>query len=108
MSDRPLVVLAADRLAELIESAVEKGIAAHEPNLRSEWIDSAAAAELLGVHRRTVIKLAARRALPSSRIGRLLRFRRADVEAFLAGDGRANKRGGDHVGGATMATEEGE
>lgn len=49
----------------------------------AEWLDSAGAAELLGMHRRTVAKLAASGELLSSRIGRLLRFRRADVERYL-------------------------
>lgn len=44
-------------------------------------------AEMLGISRRTIEsrKLRARLAIPELRVGRLARYRRSDVEAFLAG-----------------------
>lgn len=84
-----VVVLEADELAELVENAVRRALDARssEPAPEpSEWLDTRGAAELLGVSSRTVSNYARSGALPSSRIGRLLRFRRSDLEAFLAGD----------------------
>jgi len=39
----------------------------------------------LGISRRTLLRLMKRRELPAFRVGRGLRFRRQDVEAWLAG-----------------------
>lgn len=97
MTDRPehraLVVVEAGELERMIDAAVRRALDAQrdEPQLASEWIDTAAAAALLGVSTRQVAKLAASARgrpalLASSRIGRLLRFRRADVLALLEGD----------------------
>ncbi|MBX7196206.1 MAG: helix-turn-helix domain-containing protein [Sandaracinaceae bacterium] len=91
MSPRGLVVVEAAELVRMIDTAVRRALDARsEPRADGEWIDTRAAAELLGVSTRQIAKLAAggrgRPArLSSSRVGRLLRFRRADVLAMLEG-----------------------
>lgn len=91
VSPRGLVVVEAAELVRMIDTAVRRALDARsEPRADGEWIDTRAAAELLGVSTRQIAKLAAggrgRPArLSSSRVGRLLRFRRADVLAMLEG-----------------------
>jgi len=86
-----VIVTTPDELRSIVRAAVEEVLAARtaasaaEP---SEWIDTAVAAALLGVSTRQVAKMAASAKdrpalLASSRVGRLLRFRRADVLAVL-------------------------
>jgi excisionase family DNA binding protein len=55
----------------------------------AEWLDSRHAAEYLGVHRDTLRKLAAERAIPSEQDGPgcKLFFRRSDLDAWRAGGG---------------------
>jgi excisionase family DNA binding protein len=71
-----------EQLRALVVDAVREALATRgaEP---AEWLDAKSAAVLLGVHPRTVAKMAKGGELPSSRVGRLLRFRRADVVALL-------------------------
>jgi excisionase family DNA binding protein len=85
-----IVQLTTGELERLVERAVESAIAklaiapatgANEPP--PEWLDAAGAAALLKCSRRYVTILAGRGELPSSRLGRLLRFRRVDVVAVL-------------------------
>jgi len=80
-----VVVIDPATLRRLIEAAVRAALARSEgsPQAVPEWLDAQATADLLGVHRRTVTKMAARGDLPSARVGRLLRFRREDVLALL-------------------------
>ena len=56
----------------------------------AEWLDSRHAAEYLGVHRDTLRKLAAERAIPSEQDGPgcKLYFRRSDLDAWRSGGGR--------------------
>ena len=56
---------------------------------RDEWLDSRHAAEYLGVHRDTLRKLAAERAIPSEQDGPgcKLYFRRSDLDAWRRGGG---------------------
>jgi excisionase family DNA binding protein len=55
-----------------------------------EWFDSRHAADYLGVHRDTLRKLAAERAIPSEQDGPgcKLYFRRSDLDAWRRGGGR--------------------
>ena len=80
-----LVDRLADRLADLI--APRLGPAG---NTDVEWFDSRRAAEYLGVHRDTLRKLAAERAIPSEQEGAgcKLYFRRADLDAWRRSGGR--------------------
>lgn len=80
---RPFVLIDADELEGRIEAAVRRALDERRATGDTVWLDTAAAAELLGVHPRTVTKLAKSGELPSSRIGKLWRFRRRDIEAFL-------------------------
>jgi excisionase family DNA binding protein len=75
----------ADRLAAVItERLVASG------NRPDEWFDSRHAAEYLGMHRDTLRKLAAERAIPSEQDGPgcKLYFRRSDLDAWRHGGGR--------------------
>ena len=56
-----------------------------EPSDRlDDALDAADVARLLKVKKRTIYEWAAEGHLPSIRIGRTVRFRRADIEALLA------------------------
>lgn len=86
---RPVVVLTADELEQLIERAVAAGVRAYEEAHAGEraddgWLETAEVAELMRLHPRSITKLAKTGELPSARVGKLLRFKRGDVEAFLA------------------------
>lgn len=60
-----------------------------------EWLDSRHAAEYLGVHRDTLRKLAAERAIPSEQDGPgcKLYFRRSELDAWRHGGGRPRHLG---------------
>ena len=79
----PVVVVTPNDLRELVRDAVREALAGRREQDTGEWVDAAGAAAILGVHVRTVGNLAKRSELPSSRVGRLLRFRHADVTAYL-------------------------
>jgi excisionase family DNA binding protein len=76
----------ADRVAEAIAARLIASDSAATP----EWLDSRAAAEYLGVHRDTVRKLAAERAIPAEQDGRgcKLFFRRGDLDDWRRAGGR--------------------
>ena len=59
----------------------------------TEWLDSRHAAEYLGIHRDTLRKLAAERAIPSEQDGPgcKLYFRRSDLDAWRVGGGRPRR-----------------
>jgi excisionase family DNA binding protein len=75
----------ADRLAVVITDRLVVS-----DNRPDEWFDSRHAAEYLGVHRDTLRKLAAERAIPSEQDGPgcKLYFRRSDLDAWRNGGGR--------------------
>jgi len=73
-------MIAAELRAALAERGTEKPV--------GDWLDAKEVARALGVHARTVAKLAVSGRLPSTRIGRLLRFRPSDVSAFLERNAR--------------------
>jgi excisionase family DNA binding protein len=83
MPDRTLLLVDPDELERRIEAAVRRGVEARP--VAPQWLDSRGAAELLGVCTRTVRNLAKSGDLPASRLGTHWRFRRADLEAWLAG-----------------------
>jgi excisionase family DNA binding protein len=85
----PVIVTTAEELARIVREAVRAELEARDvaANDAPEWIDAKAAAAILRVHPRTIGNLAASGKLPSTRVGRLLRFRRADVLAYLGGAG---------------------
>lgn len=75
-----IITITVDELEERIEAAVRRVVGA---SASVEWLDQDAVAMLLGVARSTVPTLCQRDGLPHTRIGRVYRFRRADVEAWL-------------------------
>ncbi len=91
-SSGAVVVVHPDELRALVRDAVREAIA-DRPAATSaaEWLDTASAAALLGVNPRTITKRAAAGEIPASRIGKLWRFRRSDLERLLVGsdEGRA-------------------
>lgn len=79
-----VVVVSPEQLAALIEAAVRRALDERPPaEPAAEWLDSAGAAALLGVSSRSVARLAKSGDLRASSVGRALRFRRADVLAYL-------------------------
>lgn len=80
--DQMAVTLTVGELKALVAQAVRDAAdTAREPP--SEWLDAASAAALLGINRRTLLKRAAAGDVHGSRIGRLWRFRRVDIERLL-------------------------
>lgn len=78
-----LVVISVEDLVTVVEAAVRRAIEANHAIEPADWLTAEGAAKLLDVHPRTVGKLANTGELPSARIGKLFRFRRCDVIAFL-------------------------
>jgi excisionase family DNA binding protein len=78
-----------ERVAQRLAAATSPSEAAEE-NGEDEWFDSRHAAEYLGVHRDTLRKLAAERAIPSEQDGPncKLYFRRSDLDSWRRTGGR--------------------
>lgn len=70
-----------ERIADRVAAAIADRLTTHNDG-DGEWFDSRHAAEYLGVHRDTLRKLAAERAIPSEqdRPGCKLYFRRSDLD----------------------------
>jgi excisionase family DNA binding protein len=85
----PLIGQLVDRLADRIAFALFERLGADERD-GDDWLDSRHAAEYLGVHRDTLRKLAAERAIPSEQDGPgcKLYFRRSDLDAWRRCGGR--------------------
>jgi excisionase family DNA binding protein len=89
-------VAGSDLIAALVAQLAEQVAARIAEQLRGstestdEWFDSRHAAEYLGVHRDTLRKLAAERAIPSEQDGRgcKLYFRKSDLDAWRQSGGR--------------------
>lgn len=75
----------AERVAERLQAA---------PGTEDEWLDTREAAMHLGVHRDTIRRLAAERAIPSEQDGPgcKLFFRRSDLDAWRCADGSTSRR----------------
>lgn len=71
-------------VARAVDAGVRSALEQHRSDRGEGWLGTAQVAELLHVHPRTVAKLAKAGALPSAKLGKLLRFRRTDVDALLA------------------------
>lgn len=78
-----LVVIEIDVLRELIREVVRDEHWETRPG--SEWVGTADAADILGYHPKTVAGMARRDEIPATRLGSQWRFRRADLDAHLAG-----------------------
>ena len=81
-----IVTIGAAELEQRIESAVRRAIDNHA-SMPIEWFTTNQAAEFLGIHVRTVTKLAFSGELPGSRIGKLWRFERKALEKWIADRG---------------------
>lgn len=80
-----LIAQLADRVAAMVVKQLS-----HLDEPADEWLDSRHAAEYLGVHRDTLRKLAAERAIASEQDGPgcKLYFRRSDLDGWRHGGGR--------------------
>jgi excisionase family DNA binding protein len=83
-SERALVDLILGRLADLVVDRLVERTAANNGDHADEWLDARSAAEYLGVHRDTLRKLAAQRAIPVHQDGRgcKLYFRRDELDEW--------------------------
>jgi excisionase family DNA binding protein len=80
-----------ERLAERIATAIAGYLPGPCADVVDEWLDSRQAAEYLGLHRDTLRRLAAARAIPSEQDGRgrKLFFRRSTLDEWRRSGGRA-------------------
>jgi excisionase family DNA binding protein len=80
-----LIAQLADRVTAAVLARLEVPVESD-----AEWLDSRHAADYLGLHRDTLRKLAAERAIPSEQEGPgcKLYFRRSDLDAWRSGGGR--------------------
>ncbi len=78
-----------DHIADRVAAVITPRIAIKDDRA-DEWFDSRHAAEYLGVHRDTLRKLGAERAIPSEQDGPgcKLYFRRSDRDTWRSGSGR--------------------
>jgi excisionase family DNA binding protein len=85
------VELVLDWLADRIVAAVADRVGDGLAEQRDEWLDSREAAEYLGLHRDTLRRLAAARAIPSEQDGPRCKlfFRRAALDEWRQSGGRA-------------------
>ncbi len=80
-----------ERVAERVAAVVAARLTSPAECEAGDWLDSRRAAEYLGVHRDTLRKLAAERAIPAEQDGRgcKLFFLRADLDEWRRTGGRA-------------------
>lgn len=88
MTSAGVILVSPDELEKLVEAALRRVLAERRVDDGCDWVDAAGAAAILGVHVRTIGNFAKRRDLPSTRVGRLLRFKRADLLEYLAAGAR--------------------
>jgi excisionase family DNA binding protein len=71
-------------LAEVVAVKVIDRLARQETATTDEWLDTRGASEYLGIHRDSVRRLAAERAIPAEQagVGCKLFFRRSDLDAW--------------------------
>jgi excisionase family DNA binding protein len=75
------------QLADLVADRLVARLEAPQADTGDEWLDSRRAAEYLGIHRDSLRRLAAERAIPAeqARAGCKLFFRRTDLDAWRRG-----------------------
>ena len=80
-----IAVLTAEQLEDMMERAIDRALAKAGTNAPGDVLTCEQAAELIGVNERTIPKLVRDKGLPTlRRIGKLWRFSRRDVLAWLA------------------------
>lgn len=79
------------QLADLVADRVAMRVAAPRRDEKDEWLDTRRAAEYLGIHRDSLLRLAAARAIPIEQAGAgcKLYFKRCDLDAWR-GSGAAS------------------
>lgn len=82
-----VIVTTPEELRAIVRAEVRAALAEQREPEPAEWLDTAGAAELLGVHPRTIARMANRGELPCTRVGRLLRFERDELLAWLERSG---------------------
>lgn len=89
MPDGELIDQLVELLAEKVAAAIAQRMGSDDGH-PDEWFDSRHAADYLGIHRDTLRKLAAERAIPSEQDGPgcKLYFRRGDLDAWRRSGGR--------------------
>lgn len=90
-SEHALLDLVVEQLADRVAAAILARLEPSAADAASEWLDSRAAAEYLGLHRDTLRKLAAERAIPAEQDGHgcKLFFRRDDLDEWRRSGGRS-------------------
>lgn len=79
-----MVALSPLDLEALVERAVAKALRSRGVEEPVEYLDPREAAQLVGIHERSLIKLATTAAgFPGHRVGRLWRFKRSELLAWL-------------------------
>lgn len=93
MSDSSLaqtiIVMSPAELAKIVRAVVREELGAANSN-ESEWLDRDGVATLTGYAPSYISELVRRRGLPCVRIGRKMRFRRAEVERWAKERGNGN------------------
>jgi excisionase family DNA binding protein len=89
-NDRLVIDVLIDRLVDRVAAAVVARLENDNVDRGDEWFDSAQAAEYLGLHRDTLRRLAAARAIPTEQDGRgcKLFFRRSALDEWRQSGGR--------------------
>jgi excisionase family DNA binding protein len=85
-----VIDLLIDRLVDRLAAAVVARLENDRVDRLDEWLDSRQAAEYLGLHRDTLRRLAAARAIPTEQDGRgcKLFFRRSALDEWRRSGGR--------------------
>ena len=88
--DGSVIELLIDRLVDRVAAAVVARLEMDNADRGDEWFDSGQAAEYLGLHRDTLRRLAAARAIPTEQDGRgcKLFFRRSALDEWRQSGGR--------------------
>jgi excisionase family DNA binding protein len=89
LSESEIIGQLVDRIAQRLAAAIAERLVVTD-DCDDEWLDSRHAADYLGVHRDTLRKLAAERAIPSEQDGPgcKLYFRRSDLDVWRRAGGR--------------------
>lgn len=76
------------QLADLVADRVAARLAAPRKDAKDEWLDTRRAAEYLGIHRDSLRRLAAERAIPTEQAGAgcKLYFKRSDLDVWRCSD----------------------
>lgn len=87
-----VVVVPITELRALVRDEIRAAFDEMQPHTGDEYLDSARAAKVLGLHPKHLARLAKNGELQGFRLGRAWRFLRADLDAFLTArsNGQAN------------------